>query len=93
MHWNPEIYAPPRPWTHTADWKPPQNIKIVSLVLLLPKVKYGDFLREIPEVDASVRYEFYPGNPYFISSTCMRINETVQLPCTPEWGNSYSKEN
>ena len=34
-------------------------------------------MREVPEVDASVRYEFYPGVPYFISSTCMRINETV----------------
>jgi hypothetical protein len=28
-------------------------------------------------VDASVRYEFFPGVPYFFSSTCMRINETV----------------
>jgi len=35
-------------------------------------------LREVPEVDASVRYEFYPGVPYFIGSTSMRINETVQ---------------
>jgi hypothetical protein len=36
-----------------------------------------DNLREIPEVDASVRYEFYPGLPYFISSTSMRINERI----------------
>jgi hypothetical protein len=36
-----------------------------------------DHLRGVPEVDASVRYEFYPGLPYFISSTSMRINETV----------------
>ena len=35
-------------------------------------------MREIPQVDASVRYEFFPGKPYFISTTNLRINETVQ---------------
>ena len=30
MHWNPDIYVPPRAWTHTADWKPPKNIKSVA---------------------------------------------------------------
>jgi hypothetical protein len=77
MHWNPDIYVPPRPWTHTADWKPPSNIKTVSGPVIA-KSEVWDFLREVPEVDASLRYEFYPGVPYFISTTCMRINETVQ---------------
>jgi hypothetical protein len=36
-----------------------------------------DQMRGIPEVDASVRYEFYPGVPYIISSTTTRINETI----------------
>ena len=30
IHWNPGIYSPPRPWTHTADWKPPANVNYVS---------------------------------------------------------------
>jgi hypothetical protein len=76
MHWNPDIYVPPRPWTHTADWKPPRNIKTVSGPVIA-RSEVWDFLREVPEVDASLRYEFYPGVPYFISTTCMRINETV----------------
>jgi hypothetical protein len=35
-------------------------------------------MRDMPEVDASIRYEFYPGVPYFISSSSMRINDTIQ---------------
>ncbi len=30
MHWNPDIYVPPRAWTHTADWKPPRHVKTVA---------------------------------------------------------------
>jgi len=76
IHWNPGIYSPPRPWTHTADWKPPQHINhITGPVIVTTEV--WDHLREIPEVDASVRYEFYPGLPYIISSTTMRINKRV----------------
>jgi len=76
IHWNPDIYAPPRPWAHTADWKPPANIYSVAGPVIA-KSEVWDQLRGIPEVDASVRYEFYPGLPYFLSSTMMRINETV----------------
>ena len=76
IHWNPGIYSPPRPWTHTADWKPPANVNYISgPVITMTEV--WDNLREIPEVDASVRYEFYPGLPYFISSTSMRINKRI----------------
>lgn len=77
IHWNPEIYAPPVPWTHTSDWKPPHNVKAVTG----PVISFSDVwgpLREIPAVDAAVRYEFYPGKPYFTSTTSLRINETVQ---------------
>lgn len=77
IHWNPEIYIPPTPWTHTSDWNPPQHVKsIIGPVITFSDV-WGN-LKEIPQVDASVRYEFYPGKPYFISSSSMRINETVQ---------------
>ena len=76
VHWNPDIYAPPRAWTHSAAWQPPRSIKTVA-GSVIAKSEVWDNLRDMPEVDASVRYEFYPGVPYFISSTCMRINETV----------------
>lgn len=76
IHWNPEIYTPPVPWTHTSDWKPPHNVQSITG----PVISFSDVwgpLREIPQVDASVRYEFYPGKPYFTSTTNLRINETV----------------
>jgi hypothetical protein len=76
IHWNPGIYTPPRPWTHTADWKPPQNVNLISGPVTAVTELWGN-LRDIPEVDASVRYQFYPEVPYFISTTNMRINETV----------------
>lgn len=76
IHWNPGIYTPPRPWTHTADWKPPQHVNVISGPVTAVTELWGN-LRDIPEVDASVRYQFFPGAPYFISSTSMRINETV----------------
>jgi len=76
IHWNPGIYSPPRPWTHTADWKPPQNVNFMAGPILTT-TEVWDQLREIPEVDASVRYEFYPGVPYFISTTTMRINNRI----------------
>jgi hypothetical protein len=76
IHWNPEMYSPPRPWTHTADWKPAPNSKLISGPVMALAEMWGN-LRDIPEVDASVRYQFYPDVPYFTSSTSMRINETI----------------
>ncbi|MCK3684070.1 hypothetical protein [Maribellus sp. YY47] len=77
IHWNPGIYVPPRAWTHTADWKHDQNMYSISGPVLATAEFWGN-LRDMPEVDASVRYTFYPGVPYFESTTNMRINETVQ---------------
>ena len=77
IHWNPEIYAPPQPWTHTSDWKPAPNISSFSGPVLANATFWGP-LRDIPQVDASVRYEFFPNRPYFTSATSLRINETLQ---------------
>ena len=77
IHWNPEIYTPPVPWTHTSDWDPPQHVQSLTGPVIAFSDVWGN-LREIPQVDASVRYEFFPGKPYFISTTNLRINETVQ---------------
>jgi len=76
IHWNPDIYVPPSAWTHTSDWKPPRNIETVTGPVV-SKSEVWDNLRGVPEVDASVRYEFFPGVPYFMSTTSMRVNETV----------------
>jgi len=78
IHWNPEIYAPPAPWTHTSDWNPPQNVQFNTGPVISFAEMWGP-LRDIPQVDASVRYEFFAGKPYFISTTNLRVNETVQV--------------
>lgn len=77
IHWNPGVYSPPRAWTHTADWKPPQHTGLIAGPVKTITEMWGN-LKEIPEVDASVRYEFFPDVPYFISTTNMRINKTIQ---------------
>ena len=76
IHWNPGIYVPPRAWTHTADWKKEQNMHSVSGPVISTVEQWGH-LRNMPEVDASVRYEFFPDVPYFFATTNMRINQTV----------------
>ncbi len=76
IHWNPGVYTPPLAWTHTADWKPPAHVSF-SPGPVITTVEMWDHLKGVPEVDASVRYNFYPGVPYFISSTTMRINERI----------------
>ncbi len=76
IHWNPGIYVPPRPWTHTADWKPPEHVGVMAGPVMTTTEMWGP-LRGVPEVDASVRYKFFPGAPYFISNTTMRINKRV----------------
>ena len=77
IHWNPGIYVPPRAWTHTADWKGEQNMHSVSGPVITTVEQWGQ-MRNMPEVDASVRYEFFPDVPYFFATTNMRINQTVQ---------------
>jgi hypothetical protein len=77
IHWNPDIYVPPHPWAHTADWKHDQNMRSISGPVLATSEVWGP-MREVPHVDASVRYDFFPGVPYFTSTTNMRINETLQ---------------
>lgn len=77
IHWNPDVYYPPKAWTHTADWKYPENHRFSPGPIKATSEIY-DQMRGISEVDASVRYEFYPGVPYIISSSTMRINENIQ---------------
>jgi hypothetical protein len=76
IHWNPDIYKPPLAWTHTADWKPPENVRSFSGPVIASSEVWGS-LRGVPEADAAVRYEFYPGVPYFISTTTLRIKKTI----------------
>lgn len=76
IHWNPGIYVPPEPWSHTSDWLTPNHKSVIGPVIT--KTEVWAPMRKVPEVDASVRYEFFPGVPYFFSSTTMRVKKDVQ---------------
>ena len=76
MHWNPDIYVPPTGMDTYCRLETAEKHKN-GCRSIIARSEVWDSMREVPEVDASVRYEFFPGMPYFISSTCMRINETV----------------
>lgn len=77
IHWNPDVYAPPKAWAHTSDWKNDQNMHSITGPVLATSEFWGQ-MRHMPEVDVAVRYDFFPGVPYFFATTDMRINQTIQ---------------
>ena len=91
IHWTPEVYSPPAPWTHASDWDPPENVRFTSGPVVSLAEMWGP-LRYFPKVDASTRYEFFPGKPYFISSTNTRFNETVNVLALRNAEISFTRE-
>jgi len=56
VHWNPDIYVPPHPWAHTADWKHDQNMRSISGPVLSTSEMWGA-MREVtlPSVMTFIR--------------------------------------
>ncbi len=83
IHWNPEIYTPPRYHGRIpSDWKPPQHVQCCNGSRYFFSAMYGGNLREIPAVDASVGMSFTRANP--ISSvlpTCGSMKRCRPSPC------------
>ncbi len=77
IHWSPEAYPPPRPWTHMSDWKEPA-FNVAKGPVVVQTQAHGQ-LPYIPEIDASVSYRVYPGKPYIITETSMRVNEALKV--------------
>jgi len=77
IHWAPEAYPPPRPWTHTSDWMQPYfngwKGPVVATTLTRGALPF------IPEVDASISYKVYPSLPYILSTTSTRVNESLPV--------------
>ena len=91
IHWTPEVYSPPSPWTHASDWDPPENVSFTSGPVISFAEMWGP-LRFFPKVDASTRYEFFAGKPYFISTTNTRFNETVNVLALRNAEISFKRE-
>jgi hypothetical protein len=77
IHWAPEAYPPPRPWTHTSDWMQP-NFQVWQGPVVVTTMAHAQ-LPMIPEVDAAVSYKFYPGLPYILTTTSTRANESLPV--------------
>jgi hypothetical protein len=77
IQWNPDIYSPPTAWAHTSDWTSPHTSIMKGPVVTITR-SWGK-MPFYPKVDASVQNEFFAGKPYIVSSSTMRINETINL--------------
>ena len=72
LHWNPDVYAPPRAWIHTSDWDPPQAHTETVGPLFVSAKRWGP-LPDYPEVECSVSYTFYAHLPYIMVSTTIDV--------------------
>jgi hypothetical protein len=77
VHWAPEAYPPPRPWTHTSDWMQPDFQAWRGPVVVTTMARAP--LPVIPEVEAAVSYKFYPNLPYILTTTSTRVNEPLAV--------------
>ena len=75
IHWNPDVYAPPRPWYHTSDWENPPFFEVAGPVVA--SVRVAAPLPYYPSVLASVTYHFYAGIPYVLSETTLDITDNL----------------
>jgi hypothetical protein len=75
VHWNPDAYAPPKPWVHVSDWEKPEYRKITGPVMHRTRC-YGP-MPFLDEVAAHVSYTFYAGQPYLISSSLTEVKKDI----------------
>ena len=72
MHWNPDIYAPPRIWSHASDWDPPANVQTTGGPIFFSIQRWGP-LPDYPDVLCSVTYTFYAHQPYIMMESVTDI--------------------
>lgn len=78
LHWNPDVYAPPRTWIHTSDWDPPAGHGATVGPIFATLRRWGP-LPEYPEVVCSVTYTFYANTPYVEMSSSMDVLKDLDV--------------
>jgi hypothetical protein len=78
LHWNPDIYAPPRIWSHACDWDPPENYTNTSGPIFFSTKRWG-ILPEYPDVMCSITYTFYAYQPYMMMESVTDISEDLDV--------------
>jgi len=78
VHWNPDVYAPPRQWIHASDWYPPPSYTTIQGPVFLMTTRSGP-LPQYPEVNVSVTYIFYAKNPHAIILTSLETSKDIYV--------------
>jgi len=78
VHWNPDVYAPPRQWMHASDWNPPASYTTIQGPVFLMTTRSGS-LPQYPEVNVSVTYVFYAKNPYVMILTSLEVSKEIYV--------------
>ncbi|UCB46679.1 MAG: hypothetical protein JSV25_04460 [Spirochaetota bacterium] len=78
LHWNPGLYAPPRPWMHASDWDPPKNYSKLAGPLFVTTQRSGP-MDQYPESNISINYKFYDRVPYILMSSSIEIKKELSV--------------
>ncbi len=78
LHWNPGIYAPPRPWLHASDWNPPARYAEMHGPVFAMTKRSGT-LDHYPEAELSVTYLFYDKVPWVLMTSTIEINRDISV--------------
>jgi len=82
MHYNPDVYAPPKAWGHVSDWGLGEEAApdIISSrgPLYLRTIRTGDMPR-CEGVEASVSYTFFAGMPFVLETSRVEFKESLKL--------------
>jgi hypothetical protein len=76
--WNPDLYAPPRVWTHASDWDPPANCTTISGPIFCMTKRWGA-LPAYPDTECSVTYVFYAHQPYMLMDSTLDILQDMDV--------------
>jgi len=76
LHWNPGIYAPPRPWLHASDWDPPAWFSQMHGPVFSMTRRSGT-LDHYPEAEVSVTYFFYDEVPWVLMTSTIEVIKDI----------------
>jgi hypothetical protein len=78
VHWNPDIWSPPRPWVHTNDWPDASKDYIEGPLCFVAK-SYGVMPDGVDEVEMSVTYQFYASSPVILMSSATHVKKPISV--------------
>jgi len=86
VHWTPDVCYPvttgsgkviPR-WSHIWNWRMPPQMVSFTGALATGVLRRGN-LPNFPNIEATVSYIFYYGQPYFIMTSEIRVKRSVKV--------------